>query len=86
VENIKTKPLMSFEHLKMKKLSKKKDEKMRKAMSKFNPLIKKVNHGIIMQKSHCCGATIVYTTGGIMLPICSKCKKVSTPPLLKQWK
>ena len=32
--------------------------------------------GVIIPKSDCCNATITHTRGGIIMKICSKCKKV----------
>ena len=36
---------------------------------------KSVKGGVIFKKSHCCGAPIKYTGGGVKIPYCSKCGK-----------
>lgn len=36
--------------------------------------------GIVTQKSSCCGASVVYTPGGIQMPICSGCGKPYVEP------
>lgn len=31
--------------------------------------------GVIVEKSNCCGASIILSSGGVHVPICKKCKK-----------
>ncbi len=36
--------------------------------------------GVIIPTSPCCGAATIKSTGGVILDICSQCKKVVEPP------
>ena len=45
-------------------------DKMNKKLRQFRA------GGIIIPKSDCCRAPITHTKGGVIMPICSKCKKI----------
>jgi hypothetical protein len=68
-----------------KPLSKKAKEKLeeitRKAEERLKPNCS--GCGIIIERSNCCGAKVVYSKGGVKIPYCSKCGKEYKPFIIK---
>lgn len=46
---------------------------------KYGDKIRKMRTNFTFGESSCCRAPIVYTTGGILIPTCSKCKNSCLP-------
>ncbi len=50
---------------------------------KKNSKKRKFRGGVIIERSNCCDAPIIYTSGGVQIQKCSKCRKTIHPTVIR---
>jgi len=60
-----------------------KKKKLEDALTPEEEFFEKIGGGVVFEMSYCCDAPVIYTEGGVKIPICSKCGKTYEEPLIK---